>query len=257
MRFSVLASGSGGNACYIETPNAGILVDAGLSCRETIRRLRLLDVAPESIQALVVTHEHVDHIRGAGPFARRFDIPVYINQSTLKRGIRTLGNLSKPMPVHPGQAININDLVIETFTKCHDAVDPVGLTVSSDGIRLGFITDVGRKTRLIEDRLAGCQALIIEFNHDVGMLDQGPYPLALKRRVKGPDGHLSNVQAGELLRVICHKTLSVVILAHISTTNNLPQKALETARDILVECGLADTRILISEQDCPLPMVEI
>ena len=257
MRFSVLASGSGGNACYIETPKARILVDAGLSCRELIKRLQLLDVKPDSIHALVITHEHTDHIRGAGPFARRFDIPVYINQSTLHRSIRVLGNLSKPMPVYPGQTITINDLCIETFTKCHDAVDPIGLTISSEGMRLGLITDTGRSTRLLEDRLAGCHALIIEFNHDVGMLEQGPYPLALQRRVKGPDGHLSNQQAAELLKVICHKTLNFVVLAHISKKNNLPEKAFEKARDILTECGLAETRVLISEQDYPIPMVEI
>ena len=257
MRFSVLASGSGGNACYIETHDASILVDAGLSCKELIRRLRLVDVKPESIDALVITHEHTDHIRGAGPFARRFDIPVYINQPTLNNKIRTFGNLSKPIPVHPGQSITINDLLIETFTKCHDAIDPIGLIIASNGARLGLITDLGRSTRLIEDRLMGCHALIIEFNHDEEMLEEGAYPLALKRRIKGPDGHLSNHQAGELLKVLSHTDLNHVILAHISEANNLPEKALEVAKGVLSGCGLNNTEILISRQDCPVSMVEL
>jgi len=133
MRFSVLASGSEGNACYVETAHTRLLIDAGLSCRELIRRLELVDVNPETLDALVVTHEHTDHVKGAGPLARLLGIPVYMNHATLRRSMRILGNLSVPMTVHTGQTITINDLAIETFTKCHDAVDPVGVVVGRDG----------------------------------------------------------------------------------------------------------------------------
>jgi phosphoribosyl 1,2-cyclic phosphodiesterase len=222
-----------------------------------MKRLELIDIKAETLDALIITHEHIDHIRGAGPLARRLDIPVYTNSSTLRRGIRALGNLSKPMTLHTGQTITINDLSIETFTKCHDAADPMGLILSSDGVSLGIATDLGRSTRLVEDRLRGSQALVIEFNHDQGMLEDGPYPWELKRRVKGPEGHLSNHQAGDLLRAVAHKDLRLVVLAHISQINNHAQKAFQEAKDTLTGCGLAHTRVLISNQDCPVPMVKL
>ena len=257
MRFSVLASGSGGNACYIETAETKILIDAGLSCREIIRRLELIDVKPDRLDALVITHEHLDHVKGAGPLSRRFKSQVYINSPTLNKCLKTLGNISSPVPIQTGRSITIKDIRIETFTKCHDAADPIGLVLSSNGLRLGLITDLGRSTRLVEDRLKRCRALIIEFNHDLEMLEQGPYPLDLKRRIKGPEGHLSNTQAKELLKAVSHRNLNRVVLAHISKINNLPEKALREAKDALLEHGLDDTEILISRQDIPVPMVEI
>jgi len=257
MRFSVLASGSRGNACYVETAQSRILIDAGLSCRELIRRLELLERNPESLDALIITHEHLDHIKGAGPLARRFDIPVYINTPTLTKGIKTIGNLSRPVPLHTGQSITINDLLIETFTKCHDSADPMGLIIGSDGLRLGLITDLGRSTTLVQDRLRGCQALIAEFNHDQKMLDEGPYPLEVKRRIKGSEGHLSNQQAGELLKAVAHKDLGFVVLAHLSETNNDPEKALQEAEDVLARCGQKHTQIIVSHQDDPVSLIEL
>ncbi|MBN2125525.1 MAG: MBL fold metallo-hydrolase [Deltaproteobacteria bacterium] len=257
MRFSALASGSGGNAFYVEMARTRVLVDAGLSCRELIRRMEILNVDPATLDALVITHEHLDHIRGAGPLARRLGIPVFINGSTLSRGRRVLGNISTPISLHTGQSMEIKDVCIETFTKCHDAADPIGLVLSAQGQRLGLITDLGRSTRLVEDRLRDCQALILEFNHDERMLEEGPYPLHLKRRIRGPDGHLSNRQAGELLRSVCHQDLRVVILAHLSETNNLPQKAYEEAKRALAAGGGNRPRILVSNQKEPLSLVEL
>ena len=257
MRFCVLASGSGGNACYFETPRSRILVDAGLSCREILRRLKLVGIDPGTLNALILTHEHFDHIRGAGALARRLDIPVYMNQPTFQRGMRTLGNLSRPVPIRTGQVIVINGLVVETFTKCHDAADPMGVVISSDGVRVGLLTDLGRSTPLVEDRLRGCQALIIESNHDEKMLDEGPYPLEVKRRIKGPEGHLSNTQAAELLEAVSHEALNLVVLAHLSAQNNLPEKALSVAEKTLKRGSSTRVKILISYQDDPTPMVEI
>lgn len=257
MRFSVLASGSKGNACYIETDHSRVLVDAGLSCREIIRRLEILGVGPIHLDALIITHEHQDHIRSAGPISRRFNIPVYINESTMQKVEKNLGRITGHMPFDTGHPIKINDITIGTFTKCHDAADPVGLVVSSNGSSLGIITDAGRSTRLLEDRLRGCSALVIEFNHDEVMLEQGPYPLFLKRRIRGPEGHLSNREAGELLKALIHRDLRHVVLAHLSEKNNHPEKALCAANDILAECGMEDIEILISSQDQPVPMREI
>lgn len=257
MRFSVLASGSGGNACYVETDHCRILIDAGLSCRELIRRLEGLEVKPVLIDALVITHEHQDHIKSAGPISRRFNIPVYVNDLTMQKVKNGMGRIAGHVPFDTGRSIKINDMMIETFTKCHDATDPVGLVISSNGSRLGIITDVGRRTGLLEDRLKGCRALIIEFNHDEVMLEEGPYPLNLKSRIKGPEGHLSNSEAGELLRIISHKGLRHVVLAHISEKNNLPEKAFCKAREILMKSGLNNIEISISSQDRPVPMLEI
>lgn len=257
MRFSVLASGSSGNACYVETAQTRILIDAGLSCRELMRRLELVHVDPKAPEALVITHEHVDHMRGAGPLARLLDIPVYINSSTFRKSFKILGKLSKPRAIHTGQTITIKDLAIETFTKCHDTADPMGLVLSSDGARLGLITDLGRSTQVIEDRLRGCHALIIEFNHDQRMLEDGPYPWEVKRRIKGPEGHLSNRQAGELLAAVAHKDLGLVILAHLSRVNNNELSALKEAKDALTRRGLKNTKIVISRQDYPLSMAEL
>jgi phosphoribosyl 1,2-cyclic phosphodiesterase len=257
MRFSVLASGSTGNACYVETAHSRVLIDAGLSGREIIRRLELINVNPEGLDALILTHEHSDHIKGAGPLARRLDIPVFGNRSTFKKGIKTLGDLSKPVTIHTGQTIPIQDLLIETFTKCHDAVDPMGVVISSNGVKLGLVTDLGRSTRLVEDHLRGCRALIIEFNHDEKMLEEGPYPLDLKRRIRGPDGHLSNRQAGELVKTVFHKDLKLVVPAHISDTNNLPEKAFQAVERVMMGCGKGKTKIVLSHQDHPMPMVEL
>ncbi len=264
IRFSVLASGSSGNACYVETENAKILIDAGLSSREIERRLDQVRVSPASLDAIIITHEHMDHIRGVGPFSRRFDLPIYINYKTLERGMKTFGSLSRPVIIQTGQTLTIKDLSIETFTKCHDAADPIGIILSCrdgyknlTGARIGLATDFGRTTRLVEDRLKGCQALIMEFNHDQEMLDEGPYPIDLKRRIKGPDGHLSNQQAGDLLGAVSHRDLKFVVLAHLSEINNHPKKAYQEAENSLIKGSFGGVNILISKQDKPSPIIEL
>lgn len=256
MRFSVLASGSGGNALYVETPRSRIMIDAGLSCRELFRRMEQINADPRGLDALLITHEHIDHIRGAGPLARRLDIPVYINNPTLRRARRIIGNLSRPVVIHTGQVITINDLHLETFTKCHDAADPMGLVISSNGIKLGLLTDVGRSTALVEDRLSGCQAIILEFNHDEEMLENGPYPLELKRRIRGQEGHLSNRQAGSLVKSVSNEELELIILAHLSKTNNEPHIALREVENALRICGRERARIIVSSQEEPVPIVD-
>lgn len=257
MRFSVIASGSGGNACYVETDHSRVMIDAGLSCRELLRRLEHIGVDGSRLDALFITHEHADHIRGAGPLSRRFDIPLFATASTLKKASKTLGNLSAPVVIQTGQTLTINDLFIETFTKCHDAADPIGVVMAYNGTRLGLLTDVGRPTALVMDRLQGCHGLIIEFNHDEQMLEEGPYPLELKRRIRGADGHLSNHQAGELLEGLLHDELRLVVLAHMSDSNNHPHKAVEQANYTLKKNGRKGIKVLVSYQDQPLPMEEL
>lgn len=257
MRFSVLSSGSRGNACYVETASTRILIDAGLSCREIVRRLNGLGIESEEIDALLITHEHTDHIQGAGPLARRLDIPLYLNSSTYREAGKRLGRIPSLELIETGKKLSIGDLTVETFTKCHDAADPVGVVVSCNGQRIGFITDLGRSTRVVEDRLKGCQALIVEFNHDVEKLNRGPYPLHLKRRIAGPDGHLSNRQAGDLVRALAHDGLSVLVPAHLSIENNSPEVALKEAIQSLEDRGLGRSRVEVSRQDKATPLLSI
>ena len=257
MKFSILSSGSRGNACYVETNDAKILVDAGLSGIEIERRLAVVGISPQSLDAIVVTHEHSDHIKGVGVLARRYKLPVCANSQTLKRGEKALGKLPAVISIQTGETFEINHLSLETFTKCHDAADPMGLVLSSNGVRIGFVTDLGRSTRLAEDRLRACSALIMEFNYDPTMLSEGPYPLDLKRRINSSDGHLSNRQAGELLETVSHSALKWVVLAHLSETNNDAAKALHAAKKVLKRRGLKETRILIGKQDEASPLIEI
>ncbi len=257
MRFAVLASGSKGNACYVETAHARILVDAGLSCRELVRRLDSIDVDARCLDALVITHEHLDHIRGAGPLARKLNIPVFANAPTFTNGKGFVGIIPKPETVCTGQTFVIKDLSVETFTKCHDAADPIGLVLTCEHVRLGIITDLGRTTPLVEDRLRGCHALVLEFNHDEKMLEEGPYPLELKRRIKGPDGHLSNLQAARMIRTLAHGDLGWAVPAHLSEVNNMPDKAFRAVRDALDSRAGHRTEIQITNQHQPSPMMEI
>ncbi len=257
IKFSVLASGSKGNSCYFQTENARILIDAGLSCRETERRLYALGVEADSLDALIVTHEHSDHVKGAGPLARRFGLPVYSSHKTFNKGAKTLGPIERPVVIQTGQTLTINDIMVDTFTKCHDAADPFGVVVSCNGARIGMATDLGRCTRLVEDRLRKCRALILEFNHDQMMLDEGPYPLYLKRRIKGPDGHLSNLQGADLLGAVSHEGLRHVVLAHLSEVNNDNAKARNAAEAALEKSGQDKVDISVGLQKEALAMIEL
>ena len=189
--------------------------------------------------------------------SRRFNIPVFINHKTLEKKRKTLGNLSKPVIIQTGQTLTINDVNVETFTKCHDAVDPIGIVVSVNGTRIGLATDLGRSTGLVEDRLKGCRALIVEFNYDQRMLEQSSYPLALKRRINSSDGHLSNKQGAALIRAVYDDNLQHVILAHLSEENNNPEIARVEGQKALNECGLSQTKVTMSRQNEPTPLIEL
>ncbi len=257
MRFSVLASGSKGNACYIETDSTRLLVDAGLSCRELVKRLNIIGIEITRLDAIIITHEHSDHIKGLGPISRKFNSTIYSNSSTLKRCISLLKNTRVDDTLQTGKSLTINDITVETFAKNHDAADPIGLIISSNGSRLGILTDAGRSTSLLEDRLLNCTGVLLEFNHDVEMLENGPYPYYLKKRIKGSNGHLSNDQAGMLLKRLSHNNLKHVILAHLSEVNNTPEKALAKAREALLECSMDGIPVHVSYQDYPCPVLEV
>lgn len=232
IRYCVLASGSKGNALYIETSGGAVLVDCGLSGKELLRRLNMVGLDPGRLTAILVTHEHRDHVLGVGVAARKFKIPVYVNPRTARR----LGDSLGPVEIRKfetGQSFELTDLVIHPFSVSHDAADTVGFTFTLGKLKLGLATDLGEATRLVRHHLSGCHGLIMEANHDVTMLDEGPYPWETKRRVKGRHGHLSNEDSAELLKELVHRDLISVTLAHLSETNNQPHLPLELASVVL------------------------
>lgn len=224
MRVCLLASGSKGNSLYMEAGKTRLLVDAGLSARELQSRLAAVGVEAGTLHAILISHEHTDHIRGAGTLSRRFKIPVVASDVTAA-ALRTLIGKTELCEFTTGETIGFRDLQIETFPITHDAVDPAGFVVASSEGRIGVATDLGVATRLVQDRLADCRALVLEANHDEQMLMDGPYPWHLKQRIRSRHGHLSNSDSAQLLSELLHDGLEGIFLAHLSETNNDPALA--------------------------------
>jgi phosphoribosyl 1,2-cyclic phosphodiesterase len=247
MRFASLGSGSRGNATLVEAGATLLMLDCGFSVRETERRLSVLGCAPERISALLVTHEHGDHLRGVAPLARKYRIPVWLTHGTWQM-MRDCA-LPDVRYCNGHQSFGIGDLRVEPFTVPHDAREPCQFCFSASGRRLGVLTDTGRPTAHILDRLGGCDALLLECNHDRDLLANGPYSPALKRRVGGPLGHLSNEQAGALLARLELSRLQHLVAAHLSEQNNRP----ELARAALARgAGCAPEQIAVAGQDTGL-----
>lgn len=221
-----LASGSKGNSLFVSCNNSSILIDAGLSGIEIERRLRHIKIDPERISAIIVTHEHSDHVKGAGILSRRFGIPVYITQKTYQ-ACRNLGKIEALCFFTCGTSFEIDSILIRPFSTSHDATDPAGLTLEYNGNKIGIATDLGIATRLVKEHLKGSNILYLESNHDPDMLINGPYPWHLKQRIKSRTGHLSNMDTGALISELKTDALKHVILAHLSEENNSPQKAVQ------------------------------
>jgi len=223
MRFASLGSGSRGNATLVEYRGTLVMIDCGFSCRETERRMARLGRDPRDLTALLVTHEHGDHVRGVAPLARKYGFPVWLTHGTRCM----LGDAEMPGVRHfdASAPIDIGDLRLHPFTVPHDAREPCQFTVEADSGRLGLLTDTGRLTPHILASLDACDALLLECNHDADMLAGGPYSPSLKRRVGGALGHLSNAQAAELLRQLDSSRLQHLVAAHLSEKNNQPELA--------------------------------
>jgi len=233
IRVCVLASGSKGNSVFIESERARILIDAGLSGKEIRLRLLSLNVHPDDLSALIVSHEHADHVKGIGVLSRQHELPVYITEPTYHAASSMLKHIE---PVHffrDGVSFKVGDLTIRPYASSHDAVDPVNFTVSNGNIKLGLATDLGFASALVRNCLRNCHALILETNHDREMLRAGTYPEPLKQRILSRLGHLSNDQAAELLADLHHLDLRHVFLAHLSEANNLPDKAMSAVDGVL------------------------
>lgn len=232
LRVCLLASGSRGNAIFLSDGHTSVLFDAGLSGIEIQRRLAASGFDPRSLDAIIVSHEHADHVQGVGVLARRFNLPVYFTPKTDAGARSTVGAIKDIQHFETGKKFSINTLTIHPFSTSHDAEDPAGFTIDNNGLKIGIATDLGIATAMVKERLKHCHLLILEANHDPDMLINGPYPWPLKQRIQSRTGHLSNCDSKQLLHVLKHVNLQHVILAHLSETNNTPQKAIR-------EVGLA------------------
>jgi len=258
MKFCVLASGSSGNCIYVESNGTRILIDCGLGKRELRRRLASAGIEGERLDAVLLTHEHTDHAGGVGLASRSFAAPLHATWKTFAPLEARLGPLSGLVEFAPGQPFEVGGLRVEPFSLPHDAAQPVGFIVDDGARRLGVATDLGQATHLAHERLSGCAALVLESNHDPQMLEEGPYPWPLKRRISGRLGHLSNAESASLLSSLLHPGLRHVVLAHLSRTNNLPHVALSTAAAALKSAGAnGEVSLNVGRQDQPGPLFSI
>jgi len=247
-RFASLGSGSQGNCLIFESGTTRILLDCGFNTRETTTRLARLGLAPENITGIIVTHEHSDHVGGVFPFARRHGVPVWLTYGTLSaiREANAAADEGVKVTLIDGHAsIEIGDALVQPYTVPHDAREPVQYVLSDGVRRLGVLTDAGCVTPHIEAMLSGCEALVLETNHDLGMLNKGAYPAWLKARVSGRFGHLDNDASGTLLASLDRSRLRHIVAAHLSRQNNTP----ELARSALVSAlGCAPEWVALADQ---------
>ena len=244
MKVCVLASGSSGNCIFAGSATTRILIDAGLSGRETARRLELMGETLPSIQGICLTHEHGDHTAGLTALHARAGIPIYANAGTIE-AIRKDDKLRKLkwQVFTTGAAFTIGDLTITPFSVSHDAYEPVGFIVTAGQIRVGIVTDLGVSTHLVRERLRHCQALIIESNHDEQLLTDARRPWHLKQRIAGRQGHLSNQHAAKLIAEIADNDLNQIFLFHLSLDCNRPELALKPIQEVLHGRGLAHVQV--------------
>ena len=307
MRMTVLASGSKGNSTLVSSSRTRILVDAGLSCRDLLKRMKTAGENPETLDAILVTHEHQDHVQGVAVLARKLGIPVYFTEATHRAWLRWMrpekrltyadwleqrkreaqgssaGELAETDPstdletscdedeertpvadrdparlpalefFRAGECFSVGDIDVTPFTIPHDAADPVGFVFVSGGIRIGIATDLGYMPPNAKLALRGCDVLMLESNHDLEMLRDGPYPWSVKQRVMSRVGHLSNDAAAEFLEKTYDGTAAYVVLAHLSESNNLPELARLTAERALCDrMSLLANKLVLAEQSRPI-----
>ncbi len=237
IQFKPLASSSKGNSTYIATNETKILIDAGLTCKRIVEKLENINVNITDIDAIFLTHEHSDHIKGIGVISRKYNIPIFATSKTIKYILdnNKVGEIDKRNIniIYPSEKCVINDICLTPFDIPHDASQPVGYLVQANGFNVGVATDFGHVTEDIKYYLKNIDILLLESNYDEKMLMNGSYPYTLKRRIKSDKGHLSNIDAGQLLCDIYSKRLKYVFLGHLSEENNESIVALETVKHIL------------------------
>ena len=254
MRFASIGSGSKGNATLVDVDDRLVMIDCGFSVRETIRRMQLLGVDPGQLDALLVTHEHSDHSSGVARLSRKYKVPVYMTHGTCSTG-RFEGSHEFRL-FNCEDHFSIGNLEVTAVAVPHDAIEPCQYRLSCAGKNLGLLTDLGSVTPHVVSSYRVCQALILEFNHDLDMLRSGPYPWPLKQRVASRHGHLSNREAAEGIPELDSSHLQWVVLYHLSRTNNLPALAVDSVGEALSREG-SPAEICVTSQFEPSPWMEI
>jgi phosphoribosyl 1,2-cyclic phosphodiesterase len=261
MRFQVLASGSGGNSLFVESGDLRILVDAGLPPREQYERLEAARIDPSGIDHVLVTHGHLDHARSAGQLARAAGAVLHCSQALFHNGSirrhKRRGDWSPGRPLDLEPRSGRGHIRAQAVLVPHDAEPTYAVRLESQGRVLGLVTDLGSTPARLDHELSGCHALILEFNHDPELLAAGPYSAALKRRIAGPRGHLSNQDAAALLRRLAGPGLGCLVLAHLSQHNNRPELAAALAAETLGALGLGAARLEVARQDQALEFIEV
>jgi phosphoribosyl 1,2-cyclic phosphodiesterase len=262
---TVLASGSRGNSTVVSSSRTRLLIDCGLSCKQTLRRLHASGIDPRSLTAILITHEHADHVGGLHVTAKKLGIPVFMTgathgawQQNFKDSAGNRVRAERLELFEAGRQFQVGDIAVLPFTTPHDAADPVGFTITAEGVKLGYATDLGHLSLNVREHLRGCDGLVIESNHDLEMLRVGPYPWAVKQRVMSRVGHLSNEALAEFLATDYDGGAAFLILAHLSEQNNHPdlartvaERALDGRRD------LWKNRILLASQDDGLQSISL
>ncbi len=234
MRFASLGSGSDGNALLVAAGQTRVLMDCGFGLQDTVSRLARLGVSPEQLGGIVVTHEHGDHIGGVARLARKFNLPVWLTHGTLRSQPKAFADIANIHEIDPQLAFTIGDIEIVPYPVPHDAAEPVQFVFGDGARRLGVLTDTGCGTAHIEQMLSGCDALVLECNHDLDMLMNSDYPPSLKQRVGGRFGHLNNQESADILARLDVSKLQHLIAAHLSRNNNTPELAVRAL------CGAID-----------------
>ena len=243
MRLCSIASGSSGNCIYVGSDHTHLMVDAGICGKRIEQGLNSLELSAKDMDGILITQEHVDHVKGLGVMARKYALPIYATKGTLDE-IRRMGSLGV-IPdelyreIHPDEPFAVGDLTVKPMHISHDAADPVAYRVEGEGKSAGIVTDLGKYDDYIVDKIQGLDVLLLEANHDIHMLEVGSYPYPLKRRILGDRGHLSNELSGKLLCRILHDRMKAVFLGHLSKENNYEELAYETVR---LEINLGDTK---------------
>lgn len=260
VRLTVLGSGSSGNCALVSTGRTTLLIDAGLSAKQTCVRLEAAGCSLDQLDGILLTHEHQDHTNGLEVLSSKRTLPLYataLTQETLAGSLK----FRKPPSwrlMHTGSAFDFQDLRIECFPVPHDAVDPVGFVIADEESRLGVLSDVGFVTNLIKDRLKAADSLFVEANYDTQLLEADTKrPWATKQRISSRHGHLSNDQAAELIESVAHPGLNHVVLGHLSDDCNCPDRAARRIQDSLQRVGIADTRVICAQRRSVTQTIEV
>lgn len=259
MKLTVLGSGSNGNASYVETDETRLLIDVGFSGRQIRQRLATLGRVPENLTAILITHEHSDHIAGLAAIAEKARIPVFCNRATMDEINHITGGAKLDFRLFvAGGGFDVGDISVQTFSIPHDAQDPVGFVLQSNNVKIGFATDLGHVTKLVLDRIRGVNALVLESNHDVKMLQDCPHrPWSLKQRILSRHGHLSNEAAADCVTEVMTSDLSHLYLGHLSRDCNKPELAQRVMTTRLQSIGATHVQLHVASQSAVSPTLPL